>query len=618
LSVTESQGRRIALLIDTSASMRRADLWSQATARVEKVLDGLAPADDLALFAFDERVTPLVTFDQWRETELPRRAPLVRSRLNQVSPSWGASNLGDALASVADILADQGDVKESSLSAGPQLILISDLQQGSRIEALQGYEWPSGVLVDVQQVASKEPTNAGLQLAHHADDGEVETVERLRVRVTNDANSAHEQFSLVWTNKDGAMANSDPVKAYVPAGQSRIVRLPWPAKDSPADRLLLRGDAEEFDNSLYLVRPRQEQSRLLFIGQDRADDPQGLLYYLQSAVGETLRRKVEIIAQQPSAPLRAEGLVQVQLAVVSSPPSDDDIAALRGFIKAGGSLLYVLKEAAAAHGAAQLADLEAFEADEAPPRDFALLGRIQFEHPLFAPFADPRFADFTKIHFWKHRRVRLGEAPGVQVLAAFDDQDPFLFQRQIGEGRLIVATSGWHPADSQLALSTKFVPLIAGMFPPSDDGIGNTQRFVSEVVELPKSAPNAARTLRTPAGEQIELDASATTFADTHTPGVYRFAAGGQETTFAVNLAADESRTSPMAVEDLERRGARLGIQPTVAQLAERQRQARVFELENRQKLWRWLIIGVLAILMCETALAGHLAHKTLSQQVTA
>ncbi len=37
--------------------------------------------------------------------------------------------------------------------------------------------------------------------------------------------------------------------------------------------------------------------------------------------------------------------------------------------------------------------------------DYALLGQIDFTHPLFAPFADPRFSDFSHIHFWKHRRV---------------------------------------------------------------------------------------------------------------------------------------------------------------------------------------------------------------------
>ena len=43
--------------------------------------------------------------------------------------------------------------------------------------------------------------------------------------------------------------------------------------------------------------------------------------------------------------------------------------------------------------------------------DYALLGEIDFTHPLFAPFDDPRFSDFSHIHFWKHRRM---EFPAVR------------------------------------------------------------------------------------------------------------------------------------------------------------------------------------------------------------
>jgi anti-sigma-K factor RskA len=93
---------------------------------------------------------------------------------------------------------------------------------------------------------------------------------------------------------------------------------------------------------------------------------------------------------------------------------------------------------------------------------------------------------------------------------------------------------------------------------------------------------------------------------------VYRLNYNGTETPIAVNLPADESRTSPLAVEELEQLGAvlaRPGVTPT--EMTEQHRQLQIVELENRQKLWRWLIVGVLGLLVAETALAGHLAHRT-------
>jgi hypothetical protein len=264
-------------------------------------------------------------------------------------------------------------------------------------------------------------------------------------------------------------------------------------------------------------------------------------------------------------------------------------------------------------------DDDALKIEEADAKagSFALLSHIKFDHPLFLPFADPRFADFTKIHFWKHRRITTGEKSTAQVLAAFDNGDPFLLERTLGQGRLLVATSGWNPDDSQLAVSTKFVPLIAGMFPRDDGGIEQTQRRVFETVDLPPSPHDKSRVVVRPNGDRQPLAAEAKVYGLANEPGIYRLVQNGQEIPLAFNLAAEESATAPLALEELEHRGAKVGTQPTAEQLAERQRQARIFELENRQKLWRWLIVAVLAILLIETALAGRLAHRTLQPQVS-
>jgi hypothetical protein len=40
-------------------------------------------------------------------------------------------------------------------------------------------------------------------------------------------------------------------------------------------------------------------------------------------------------------------------------------------------------------------------------------------------------------------------------------------------------------------------------------------------------------------------------------------------------------------------------------------------ELENRQKLWRWLIVGVLAVMFGEIILGGWLARREKTVEVT-
>jgi hypothetical protein len=69
-----------------------------------------------------------------------------------------------------------------------------------------------------------------------------------------------------------------------------------------------------------------------------------------------------------------------------------------------------------------------------------MLAEIDFRHPVFAPFVDPRFSDFTKIHFWKHRRLDPAGLPDARVLAKFESGDPALLEIPVGKGRDLVLT----------------------------------------------------------------------------------------------------------------------------------------------------------------------------------
>src|SRR5687768_4823027 len=54
--------RRVAIVIDASASMRRGDLWKQAIAQAEKDLAELGPHDEVALYSFADRLQTVVPF----------------------------------------------------------------------------------------------------------------------------------------------------------------------------------------------------------------------------------------------------------------------------------------------------------------------------------------------------------------------------------------------------------------------------------------------------------------------------------------------------------------------------------------------------------------------------
>src|SRR6185437_10014348 len=86
--------RRIAVLIDTSASMRRGDLWPRAKALAAAAIADARPTDQLAVFAFDGSTRPLLGFSESRALDPAKREAVARAMLDGVSPTWGATRLG--------------------------------------------------------------------------------------------------------------------------------------------------------------------------------------------------------------------------------------------------------------------------------------------------------------------------------------------------------------------------------------------------------------------------------------------------------------------------------------------------------------------------------------------
>ena len=95
----------------------------------------------------------------------------------------------------------------------------------------------------------------------------------------------------------------------------------------------------------------------------------------------------------------------------------------------------------------------------------------------------------------------------------------------------------------------------------------------------------------------------------TKQPGIYGVVRDDQADEFAVNVALSESRTAPLDLVELERRGARLGEFLATEELKLLDRQAKDVELEARQQVWRWLIITALGLMVVEIILAGRLSR---------
>ena len=645
LSEAEMPGRRLVIVVDQSASMQREGLWTQVVSEAEEVLSDLQSADELAVVAFDDRPRVLLGFEETAKLTPEQLQTSVPELLESIKPTWLHGDMGSALAFAGDLAVshevetrtdnverlDESDTNSSSdpASSNAHLILISDMASGSELDSLQAYAWPKTLRVDVRRMLTDQRTNAFAQILESKAES-AQDLNRVRVRVSNSADAISSSFTLRWGSemqmyndanvvKDAGQSVELPVQ--VPPGESRVVRMPLPGKGMTS--LVLSGDDHDFDNQRFVVTSEPQPTKLLHLGKVVGEPRDNLLFYLQRIPFDNKRRSVSVETLEPENFGRTPDPADVPLIVVSDELAPRVAAQVKTYCEAGGRVLVVLPkfkqrvasvpeddagpdlpgsdalENSSDYGTAvNLISDSTLKFREAEIADYAMLSRIDFSNSLFQSMSDPQFNDFSKIRFWAHRVISQVDDDW-QVVAQYDDGDPAVLEKQIGGGRLFVLASGWQPAESQLALSTKFLPLMFSFFEAGVNGESSEEFTVGQPVEFPTSA---SAEILTPSGDPLDYGLSSDQ-SGLREPGVYAYKTARKSSLFAVNLDESESRTAPLDDESLAAYGVLLGDNASNAETLENERQLRDRELESQQRLWQWMLVLALTLLGLETLL---------------
>ena len=181
-----------------------------------------------------------------------------------------------------------------------RVVLISDLQQGSRLEALGDFEWPSDVELDLKTVAD-HGSNAGLHWLAEPPEAEPRAEcrpGRLRVRVSNDAGLAPRGVQARLGRRERATPPATPIDVYVPPGESRVVRVPRPtAAAAGADRSGSDGRRPRVRQHALPRRPSARTTRPSSTSATtRPTTPPGSSTTSSASSRDTPRRSVRVVA----------------------------------------------------------------------------------------------------------------------------------------------------------------------------------------------------------------------------------------------------------------------------------------------------------------------------------
>ena len=324
-----------------------------------------------------------------------------------------------------------------------------------------------------------------------------------------------------------------------------------------------------------------------------------MLYYFKRTLIETPTTSFDL---QQSA--TANEWSEPDFVVVTRSVTEDEKTKIDKLLQRGVTLLVALGDQSMLDSVREWTGVVDAKESRPSKAEYAMLGNIDFTHPAFEPFSGPRFNDFTEIRFWEFLRPTLSD--NVQVLARFDDDTPAVWhQLSNDKSDIYVLGFGWQPAKSQLALSSKFLPLMMRMIelatktPPVA-----ANSIVGETVTMPDGYDRFV----SPNGNVEFVESTSPQMLNS--PGIYSFASSTDselaDLQIAVNIDPSESQTDTISVDQISALGVELGTHNTTEEEVERQRQLLDFELENRQKLWKWLVLGAIGLIIAESWLAGR------------
>ena len=648
--IDETSAVRVAVLLDGSASMRRDELREQAIEQLKSVVADLGELDALSVSVFSRTSRTLVSASEWAQTEPGGRAALIEKVIEEYEPDWFATNTGSALLNAAD------DVSQEVIG-GPKIgerrvVLITDFQRGSRLDELQATTWPASVDVDLRVVRPKSPGNAGITLLPEDRDGQP------RVRITNSADAVLTDYGLQPFDRQGNPVGR-PIKASVAAGQRRSVVIP--VSDDKATAVIagveLLQDVHPFDNVVDLPLVENPLLGVMHVGPSDSNNAAEMKYYLQRAIDGNETEPFEL-----TDTAGADGVVlpigeDVRLVVVTGVVAEGLLPSMQACLDRGGSILVAIKSPEVAASVSSLLP-EPLQATEAVVKDYAMLGQIDFGSQLFAAFSDARFSDFSTIRFWHHRDLQMADVDSVyRTVAKFDTGAPAILETTTDAGgRIILLAAGWHPDDSQWALSTRFPPMITSLVRQSyPRSTGQLVFSAGDVIvpeelvrgndwllEMPNHSSITNESLKQSAAEIMQEIADAGGLTSTRsdadsteskasvvlqTPGRYVLSATGGHTsgptgqsindqlTLIVGVPVAETRTDTLPLGQLQALGVQADAMDTLVADSRpldpvAASQLTSGELESRQKLWRWLLLAGLGCLMLETLIAGGIERR--------
>ena len=612
------------LLLDNSLSMQYRDGQETRLQRAKtlagQLLEGIAAPDSAV-------VLPLVTETEDADNDPPllsADASALWDQIRAVSASHAPVNAADAVQQAIEILRE-------NTSPRRRLLLLTDLTVHGW-ESFRGSDLPrvpedlvvhvirlgaperdanalvSGVRITEPPFIEQTPLDLTVLVRNRSD----EPVRSLRVDLLIGGEAVGQQLTDLAADEEVAV----PFRIVAPEAG-----LHW-------GEVRLQGDAFAEDDRFYIALQTVAPARVLVVDGDPGTSLfESETFYLLSAMQPRGSLGPPLFHPKP---LVWEGLEQERLGDYSvivlcnvEALSSQVRQGLHQFVTDGGGLIFFTGHQV---DAARYNNL--FYGSDTPllpvalgdpvqrPEDAPLtLQMADGAHEALAVFDGDASDMLTRSRFYRYFSVVEDEAGEAEVLLSYEDGRPFLLQRSLGRGRVLLFTSTADRDWTDLPTRIAYVPLVhslMGYAAQLSEAAQRPQVFLPgpASVRIPGAQEGGSLAIFTPDGKELlsrfvsgdgAIEAPVTEYT---VPGIYRLSAGAELDYLAVNATRFESDFAKLQQPDLLKRW-----QPMSVILQEESalgEQADGATLPGRE-MAGILLLSLVAVLMVENVCANRL-----------
>ena len=435
-TATLASNRLVLLVVDNSFSMRAGTRLADAKEAAMTVLGSKGPARaQVAAFGSQLKLMTQPIEDQ----------PALRAAVQSIPPGDAHGNFGE-LARAMRAMAE-------SVHTPIELHLFSDMQRTEMAATFNEMALPDNVKLITYAAVTKPQPNWTVESVDAPGQVWGKDVKPIRVQAViagYGTPTAQRTASLIVNGKTTA------TKAVnVPANGRATVD--FPALEAPygVSRCEIKIDAADgfpADDLRRFAIQRSDPQRVLLV-HNYGDTRSPL--YVGAALGAAAQSAfiLESINVSEAADRQPSNYAFIILSDLNSMPTLLENS-LKGYVQSGGSLLIAAGTSAGGRQQIPIFDARVIETHDYSrvPDRYMAVGSSDSSYPAVA-----KAAGWVGVKFFYALNVDPGAA---RVMVRLGDQTPLLLEKRIGEGRVVLFTSGLDNLTNDFPLQPAFVPFI--------------------------------------------------------------------------------------------------------------------------------------------------------------